>query len=168
MPPPAPAPAASFNPLKIIIPSVVGLLVVFAVIYALRQSSASETQNTNQPQQTLAADPNSQPVQPGASPTGKAEQAIPAGGTVTAPANVNTNTNANAASSPEPVIEASPAATVNANANSNTNTNTNANTNRKAPVLPEPTRNVPEAVPSPVATKPPEKAPPVPTPTTPL
>ena len=53
MPPPAAA-ATSFNPLKVIIPSIVGLLVVFAVIYALRRSSASESQNTNQPQQTLA------------------------------------------------------------------------------------------------------------------
>ena len=167
MPPPAAA-ASSFNPLKVIIPSIVGLLVVFAVIYALRRSSASETQNTNQPQQTLAADPNSQPVQPGASPTGRAEQAIPAGGTVTVPATVNTNTNANAESSPEPVVDVSPAANVNTNANENSNTNTNANANRKVPALPEPTRSVPQGVPSPVPTKSPEKAPPVPTPTPPL
>ena len=175
MPPPVPAAAgaASFNPLKVIIPSIVGLLVVFAVIYALKQSSASQTQNTNQPQQSLAADPNSQPVQPGASPTGRAEQAIPAGGTVSVPAaNVNTNANANANANantdvlPEqPVVDVSPPP---ANGNSNTNTNTNANTNRKAPVLPEPTRSVPAVVPSPVATKSPEKAPPVPTPTPPL
>jgi hypothetical protein len=163
--PPAPA-AASFNPLKVIIPSIVGLLVVFAVIYALRKSSASETQNTNQPQQTLAADPNSQPVQPGASPTGRGEQAIPAGGTVTVPANVNAN--ANAEPSTEPVVDVSPPP-ANVNANQNSNTNANANANRKSPALPEPTRSVvPEAVPSPVATKSPEKAPPVPTPTPPL
>jgi serine/threonine-protein kinase len=169
MPPPVaagPAPA-SFNPLKVIIPSIVGLLVVFAVIYALRKSSASETQNTNQ-QQQLAADPNSQPVQPGASPTGRAEQSIPAGGTVSVPAaNVNTNANANVESSPEPVIDVSPPP-ANVNTNENANANTNANANRKPPALPEPTRSVPQAVPSPVATKPPEKAPPVPTPTPPL
>ena len=160
-----PAAASSFNPLKVIIPSVVALLVVFAVIYALKQSSASETQNTNQPQETLAADPNSQPVQPGASPTGKAEQAIPAGGVVSVPAaNVNANANANVEGSPEPVVE-TPPANVNANENSNANANTNAN--RKAPALPEPTRSVPASLPSPVATKPPETAPPVPTPTLP-
>jgi serine/threonine-protein kinase len=166
MPPPAAAPT-NFNPLKVIIPSAVALLVVFAVIYALKRTSASETQNTNQPQQTLAADPNSQPVQPGATPTGKTEEGIPAGGTVRVPANVNANANANAEVSPEVVVDPSSAANVNANANSNPNAN--GNTNRKAPALPEPTRSVvPEAVPSPVATKPPEKASPVPVPTPPL
>lgn len=160
-PPPYGAPAANFNPLKVIIPSLVGLLVVFAVIYALKRNSTSDQQNTNQPQQTLAADPNSQPVQPGASPTGRGEQGIPAGGAVPVPANVNANANANAEVSPEPVVNASPQA----NANENSNANANSNTNRKAPALPEPTRSVvPDAVPSPVATKPPEKASPVPTP----
>jgi serine/threonine protein kinase len=170
-PPPYAAPSAaapaSFNPLKVIIPSVVALLVVFAVIYALKRTSASETQNTNQPQQTLAADPNSQPVQPGATPTGRGEQGIPAGGAVPVPANVNTNTNTNAQGSPEPVVDLSPPP--NTNANENSNANTNSNTNRKAPPVPEPTRSVvPDAVPSPVGTKPPEKASPVPTPTPPL
>jgi len=170
-PPPYGAPAAAapgnFNPLKVIIPSAVALLVVFAVIYALKRTSASEPQNTNQPQQTLAADPNSQPVQPGATPTGRGEEGIPAGGTVPVSANANTNANANAEVSPEPVADVSPPANVNANANSNANTNGNAN--RKAPALPEPTRTVvPDAGPSPVATKPPEKASPVPTPTPPL
>ena len=166
---PAAAVAApvSFNPLKVIIPSVVALLVVFAVIYALKRTSASEPQNTNQPQQNLAADPNSQPVQSGPSPTGKGEEGIPAGGRVSVNANVNANANAEA--SPEqPVVDVSPAANVNANDNSNANTN--SNTNRKTPALPEPTRSVvPEAVPSPVAPKPSiEKASPVPTPTPPL
>jgi serine/threonine-protein kinase len=159
----AAAAPASFNPLKVIIPSVVALLVVFAVIYALKKTSASEPQNTNQPQQNLAADPNSQPVQPGASPTGRGEEGIPAGGRVSVNANVNAN--ANAEVSPEPVEDVTPTA----NANQNSNANTNSNTNRKAPALPEPTRSVvPEAVPSPVAPKPPEKASPVPTPTPPL
>jgi hypothetical protein len=129
----------SFNPLKVIIPSVVALLVVFAAIYALKRNSAAQDQNSNQPQSTLAADPNSQPVQPGASPTGKGEEGIPAGGKITPPPNVNEN-----------------------------NSNANSNVNRKASPLPEPTRTVvPEGVPSPVATKPPEKASPVPTPTPP-
>lgn len=156
---------ASFNPLKVIIPSVVALLVVFAVIYALKRTSATETTNTNQPQQNLAADPNSQPVQVGPSPTGKGEEGIPSGGRVSA--NANTNANANAEVSPAPIEDVSP--TANVNANDNSNANTNSNTNRKAPALPEPTRSiVPEAVPSPVTPKPTvEKAPPVPTPTLP-
>jgi len=167
-PPMAPAVAApgSFNLLKVIIPSMVALLVVFAVIYALKRTPGSEQQNTNQPQQNLAADPNSQPVQPGAPPTGKAEEGIPAGGRVSA--NANANVNANAEVSPLPVEDVSP--TANVNANENSNVNTNSNTNRKAPALPEPTRSVvPEAVPSPVVPKlPAEKPSPVPTDTPPL
>ena len=160
MPPPA---AASFNPLKVIIPSVVALLVVFAVIYALKSNSLAEQPNANQPPTTLAADPNSQPVQPGASPTGRGEQGIPAGGTIAPPANVSASPNANAAVLPEPVEGVSPPA--NANENSNSNGNANGNANRKAPPLPEPTRSVvPEGVPSPAATKTPEQKPsPVPT-----
>ncbi|HKS10581.1 MAG TPA: protein kinase [Pyrinomonadaceae bacterium] len=165
--PPPPA-AASFNPLKVIIPSVVGLLVVFAVIYALKSNSLAEQPNANQPQTTLAADPNSQPVQPGATPSGKSEQGIPAGGSIAPPANVSASPNANADVSPEPVEDMSPPPPENANSNSNSNANSNAN--RKATPLPEPTRVVPETVPvpAPAATKTPEqKASPVPTPTPP-
>jgi serine/threonine-protein kinase len=162
MPPPA---AASFNPLKVIIPSIVGLLVVFAVIYALKSNSLAEQPNANPPQSTLAADPNSQPVQPGASPTGRSEQGIPAGGTIAPPANVSASptANANADVPPEPVEDVSPPA------NANENSNANSNANRKAPPLPEPTRTVvPEGVPSPAATKTPEQKPsPVPTATPP-
>jgi serine/threonine-protein kinase len=164
--PPAGAVAASsFNPLKVIIPSIVALLVVFAVIYALKSNSAVADPNANQNQQnTLAADPNSQPVQPGASPTGKGEQGIPAGGSIVPPANVSASPNANAEVSPDPLEDVSP----NANANTNQNSNSNENTNRKTQPLPEPTRSVPQGVPSPVPTKSPEKpAPPVPTPTVP-
>ena len=161
LPPPT---AASFNPMKVIIPSVVALLVVFAMIYAFkRNSTASENTNANQPPQSLAADPNSQPVQPGASPTGRGEEGIPAGGTIAVPANVNASPNASVEVSPAPLPEVSPAANV--NANENVNANANANSNRKAPALPEPTRSVvPESVPSPAATKTPERPPsPVPT-----
>jgi eukaryotic-like serine/threonine-protein kinase len=161
-----PAAASGFNPLKIIIPSVVGLLVVFAVFYALKSNSvAGEQQNANQPQQTLAADPNSQPVQPGASPTGRNEQGIPAGGNIAPPANVSASPNANVEVSPVPIEDVSPPPPANVNANSNAN----SNANRKAPPLPEPTRSVvPEGVPSPAATKAPEQKPsPVPTATPP-
>ena len=161
--------ASSMNPLKVLIPSVVAVLVVFVVIYALkRNSTPPENTNVNQPQQSLAADPNSQPVQPGASPTGKGEAEIPAGGSIPLPANVNASPNANAEVSPAPEVDLTPTVNVNENANANANANTNSNTNRKAPALPEPTRSVvPEAVPSPVATKAPEKPSPVPTSTPP-
>jgi serine/threonine-protein kinase len=165
--PPPVAAASSFNPLKVLIPSAVALLVVFAVIYALKSNSAVADPNANQTQQnTLAADPNSQPVQPGASPTGKGEEGIPAGGTVARPANVNASPNANAEVPTDPLEDVSP--TANANTNANSNSNTNENSNRKPPPLPEPTRSVPQGVPSPAATKTPDKpAPPLPTPTVP-
>jgi len=145
---PPPQPASSFSPLKIIIPSAVALLVVFAAIYAFKSTGSSEA-NTNQQTQTLAADPNSQPVQPSQPPSGKGEEGIPVGGTITPPANVNASPNANAAVSPEALEDITPVA----NANANENSNTNGNSNRKAPALPEPTRSVvqPEASPPPPA-----------------
>ena len=141
---PAAAPAAGggFNPWKILIPSAVALLVVFAGIYALTKSSTPASTNTNQPQPTLAADPNSQPVQPTPPPTGKAEEGLPSGGSVKPPANVNASPNVNAQEVQTPIADVSPAANENANANSNANT--------KASPLPEPTRSVkPETVPPP-------------------
>jgi hypothetical protein len=157
--PPA-APAASFNPLKVLIPAAVALLVVFAAIYALTKNSTTPGDaNTNQQVPALAADPNSQPVQPAQPPTGKGEEGIPAGGTITAPA-VSASPSASVQMSPDPLQDLSPAP--NANANTNTNTNENSNSNRKAPPLPEPTRSViPDTPPPPApsATKPPEQKP---------
>jgi hypothetical protein len=159
MPPPA---ASSFSPMKILVPSAIVLAVAFAVIFLLTRNSPVTTDaNINQqPTQTLAADPNSQPVQVASPPTGKAEEGLPSGGTITPPANVNLN--ANAAVSPEVIEDPSPEA----NENENSNSNNNANSNRKAPALPEPTRSVvPEtAPPLPSPTKPPEKPSPTPTP----
>jgi serine/threonine protein kinase len=157
---PPPQPASSFNPLKIIIPSAVALLVVFVAIYALTKNPGAGEANTNQQTQTLAADPNSQPVQPAQPPSGKGEQGIPSGGTIAPPANVNASPNANAAVSPEPLEDITPVA--NANANVNENSNANGNSNRKAPALPEPTKSVlPETVPPPApsATKTPAEKP---------
>ncbi len=151
---------SSFNPWKILIPSAVALLVVFAGIYAFTRISTSSNTNTNQPAQTLAADPNSQPVQPAQPPTGKPEEGLPSGGSVKPSPNANANAspNANADVEPTPIEDVSPVA----NANANSNSNTNSNTNRKTPPLPEPTRSVvPEnvPVPTPAATKPPPPAP---------
>ena len=158
--PPA-ASAGSFNPFKVLIPAAVALLVVFAAIYALTKNTATPVDaNTNQQVPALAADPNSQPVQPAQPPTGKGEEGIPSGGTITAPT-VTASPSASVQVSPDdPLADLSPAP--NANANTNTNTNENSNSNRKAPALPEPTRSVaPETAPppQPSATKPPEQKP---------
>jgi serine/threonine-protein kinase len=107
--------AAGLNPWRIVIPSLAGLLVVFAVIYAFTRKSEPAT-NTNQQQgnsSTLSADPNSQPVQPAAPPTGQNEGGIPSGGT--------TNTNANAAVTPTPIDNPSAANDNKAPANANSN-----------------------------------------------
>src|SRR5689334_10755210 len=160
--PPPPA-AAGFNPMKILIPAAVAVLVVFGLFFVFNRNAPATGANVNQPQpQTLAADPNSQPVQPSQPATGKPEQGLPSGGTISTPANVNASPNANVAVSPTAIEDVSP--TVNANENSNAN----ANTNRNAPALPEPAKSVvPETVPPPMpsATQTPaEKPPATPTP----
>ncbi len=144
------APKRSLSPLKILIPSAVAVLVVFAVIYAFSGNSAPPaTKNTNQ-QPSLVADPSSKPVQPAQPPTGKGEEGIPAGGTIAPVANTNANVNVNAAVSPTPIEDVSPVA----------NTNSNENSNTKAPPIPESTKTAtPEGVPSPPGTKSPEVKP---------
>jgi serine/threonine protein kinase len=126
--------AASFNPWRIVIPSLAGLLVVFAVIYAFTRTSEPAT-NANQQQgnsSTLSADPNSQPVQPAAPPTGQNEAGIPSGGTT------NTNANANAA------VTSTPIDNPNANAANDNKPPANANSNR-AKESPSPTPSPREA-----------------------
>ena len=54
--PQAPAPVAGFNPWRIIIPSVAGLFVVFAVIYAFTRTPPAET-NSNQQGSRLPSRP---------------------------------------------------------------------------------------------------------------
>ena len=161
MPPPAPA-ATGFNPLKVLIPSVVGLLIVFAAIYVLTRNSTPGEANTNQQAPSLAVDPNSQPVQPAQPATGKGEEGIPSGGKISPPANVNASPGASVEVSPAAVEDFTPAVNANANANANENSNSNGNSNRKAPALPEPTRSVaPETAPPPLpsTTKPPAEKP---------
>jgi serine/threonine-protein kinase len=94
----APPPPESFNPWRIVVPALAGLLVVFGVIYALTRNSAQPSSNQNSP---LVIDPGSQPVQPAAPPTGQGEH------------NVNSNSPA-----------ASPSAQGNANGTIETNRNT--------------------------------------------
>jgi len=158
---PPPQAASSFNPMKILIPAAVALLVVFALFFVFNRNTPATDANTNQqPTQTLAADPNSQPVQPAQPATGKPEEGLPSGGTINPSANVNAspNANVNAAVSPEAVEDVSPS--VNANANENSNANSNSNSNRKVLPLPEPTKSVETPPPpAPVPTKPPAEKP---------
>ena len=153
LPPPPQAPS-SFNPMKIIIPSAVALLVVFAAFWIFNRPAPVSGSNANQQTETLAADPNSQPAQPGASPTGKGEQGIPSGGTITPPATVTASPQASVEPSVDPLEDLSPAPA---------NENANSNSNRKAPPVPEPTRSVVPSdtppPPVPTATKPPEQKP---------
>ena len=105
-PPPPPPPASSFNPWKIIVPTAIALVVAFGVIFLFTRNSPPETQ-ANPSASPLAADPNSQPVEPASPATGEAEAGIPAGGAT------NRNSNDNAAA------DASPEVTPNANQNAN-------------------------------------------------
>ena len=96
-----PPPASSFNPWKVLVPSVIGLVVLFGVIYLFTRNSSPETQATPSAS-PLVADPNSQPVEPASPPSGQSEAGIPAGG--------ETNQNINAATdvSPEPTATQKP------------------------------------------------------------
>jgi serine/threonine-protein kinase len=85
----APPTAETLNPWRIIIPAIVGLVLVFGIIWALTRNSNQPT--TNQQNTPLAVDPNSSPVQPMPSPTGGAEQGIANSGATTTNTNLNSN-----------------------------------------------------------------------------
>ena len=84
-PPPAqvePPPVSSFNPWKILVPSAIGLLLIFGVIFAFTRNS-QEPADPLQPGSALAADPNSSPVEAASPATGQSEAGIPIGGVTT-------------------------------------------------------------------------------------
>ena len=94
-------PAESFNPWRIVIPAVAGLLVVFAVVFALTRNS-SQQPAANDNSQPLGVEPGSQPVQPAQTPTGAGEQNItpnapptPTESNVNMPLEPNSNRNVN-------------------------------------------------------------------------
>ena len=167
-PPPPPLPAAtpsptsSFDPWKILLPSVIGLLLIFGLIYAFTRNPQPPASGV-QPGSTLAADPNSQPVESAPPPTGQSEAGIPAGG-VTNPVETP-SVNADASPSPSPAEQPTDITGVDPNANANTNENTNTRKNPPLPT-PVPTRTVIEGPPppSPASTKPPAPKPTVPPP----
>ena len=128
------SPAANLNLWKVLIPSLVGLLLVFAVVYAFTRDSAPA--NNNQSQPGLVADPNSQPVEPSPPATGKSEADIPSGGTTTTRA-VNANENVNANANAEPTLSPGPD---DGNTNSNVAVeNSNQNANKPSTNVPLPT-----------------------------
>lgn len=147
--PPEPSPISSFNPWKILIPSMIGLLVIFAAIYVFTYRSPTTTTEA-QPASGLTADPNSQPVEAAQPPTGQAESGIPAGGPT------NQNANANRAASPSPTESPTDAPGFEPNVNANENSNI-----RTTPPLPSPTQTVEEEAPPPPPT--PKPATPKPT-----
>ncbi len=152
-----PAPQTSFNPWKVLVPSMIGLLVIFGVIYAFTRNSQPTSAT---PESTLVADPNGSPVEAASPPTGQSEAGIPAGGSTE---NANSNLNANVSASPSP--EASPVeGGVEPDANANANTNQNTNTKPATSPQPSPTKSVDDEPPPPLPT--PTKAP-VPKPTLP-
>jgi len=135
-----PPPASSFNPWKVLIPSMIGLLVVFGAIYAFTRNSQPGTLATPSAS-PLVADPNSQPIEAASPPTGAGEAGIPAGGEI--------NTNDNSAASPSPTEQPVAAPSVNLNTNQ-------GETETETPPLPSPTRT-PETErpqPSPAASEP--------------
>lgn len=151
----APPPASSFSPWKILVPSAVGLLLIFGVIFAFTRNSQAPTDP--QSGSSLAADPNSLPVEAASPATGQSEAGIPVGG-LTNPAG-NPNVNADASPSPSPANQAAgvliePEASPTPNENSNT---------RKNPAVPTPvpTRTPVDEppAPAPTATKPPAPKP---------
>jgi serine/threonine protein kinase len=157
-------PAESFNPWRIVIPAVAGLLVIFAVVFALTRNSASQPA-ANDNSQPLGVDPGSQPVQPAQKPTGAGEQNI----TPNAPA-PSTGANVNVPLEPSPNRNANtklPAGNTNENDNTEPGANSNSGETQPSPTpnknsnqrreLPKPNIN---AAPSDT----PDEPPPMPTP----
>jgi hypothetical protein len=133
-----PPPNTSFNPWKVLIPSAIGLLVIFGVIYAFTRSS--QPTNATTPG-TLAADPNSSPVEPAKPATGQSEAGLPAGGTTSQSANTNASASPEVSENPNDV-----------NLNANDNANENSNTKKPSNLpLPSPTRSVDLELPPPSA-----------------
>jgi len=144
---------ATFNPWKIIIPSIIALLVVFTGVFLLTRNSGQTPQTPNQ--SGLSVDPNAQPVEPAGSPTGEGERGmgtlpIPTPSASVLPPNANANANARSEV---------PATVVNVNFGGSTNQNTPERPNRnvnKALETASPRGNASPA-PKPLATLPPLK-----------
>src|SRR5713226_370853 len=130
----APDAMASFSPWRIIVPSVIVIIVVFGVVFLLTRSAGPTQPKQTQGQTELAADPNSQPVQPGSPPSGTSEHGIQSLSGASPPVgNLNTNANANKGSQLPPDVLGNSGANANANDNTSGRGNKNANQPRESP-----------------------------------
>jgi len=138
--PPAAGPdtMASFSPWRIIVPAVIVIVVVFGIVFLLTRSAGQPQPNPVPGQPELAADPNSQPVQPGSPPNGASEHSIQPLG-VASPTVGNANTNSNQGSQ----LPANPLGNFGANANANDNTSGRGNKNANQPRETPPPKSVP-------------------------
>lgn len=144
-------PPESFNPWRIIIPAAAGLLVIFAVIYAVTRNAKQPA--ANEQATPLTVDPNSQPVRPAQPATGQGEQGI----TSKVPgASPSPTLNANIVPNTNTVSNTNAASNVNQNRNANASSrrgNSNANDTSDT-AQNDNTANENEAQPSPTATPP--------------
>src|SRR5713226_689550 len=124
--------AASFSPWRIIVPAVIVIIVVFGVVFLLTRGAGPTQPKQTQGQTELAADPNSQPVQPGSPPNGASEHGIQSLSGAS-PAVGNLNTNANKGSQSTPDVLGNFGANANANDNTSGRGNKNANQPRESP-----------------------------------
>ncbi len=124
----APPPPENFNLGRILGLSVVALLVVFAIVYAItsRNSNAPATNNQNATQ--LTNDPNGQPVNPAQAPTGQSEKNITAAPqtntNVSGGVNANAASNANVNRGTDTLLPAIVEGNTNANGRQNDNSST--------------------------------------------
>ncbi|HVS81193.1 MAG TPA: serine/threonine-protein kinase [Pyrinomonadaceae bacterium] len=128
----APTPQASLSPWRIIVPSAIVLVVVFGVVFLLTRSAGQTPPKQTQGQTELAADPNSQPVQPASPPNGASERGIQPLA-VASPTVGNANTNANANQSLPPDVLGNFGANANGNDNASGRGNKNTNQPRESP-----------------------------------
>ncbi|MGA9994583.1 MAG: protein kinase, partial [Pyrinomonadaceae bacterium] len=134
-------PPDSFKIWRIAIPAVAALLVIFAVVYALKRNSAPP--QANDQTQPLTIDQNAQPVQPASPPTGQSEQGITAklptetGNTAAnANASVPANQNSNA---DDPSLNGNKNDNANGSNNNTGKSNDNANSDEDNQDEPNPT-----------------------------
>ncbi len=130
--PPPPPQSGNSNSWKMAAIALVGVLVVGGVLYSLTRGRPNANEQQTPP---LTVDPNGQPVQPAAPPTGRNEQGI----TPNAPAtstNANSNTSASTSDSNQNQNTELPSTlpdNINDSGNANTQQNNNSDNSNKPP-----------------------------------
>lgn len=152
-------PPQSFNPWRIVIPAIAGLLVLFAVVFALTRNSSSDPA-PNDNSQPLSVEPGSQPVQPAQTPTGAGEQGV----TPNTPSNTaGANTNAPATNPNTGGDTGLPQGNTNEDRN-DPQTNTNSTEPQPSPTPERTPTQLPTPRPKPTPDTAPGEPPPMPTP----